>query len=100
MSSLESQIPTAESRQSSLVLLSGGLDSAVLAAQEAQTRIVHPVYVAAGLAWEEAEQRGVEDLLNRPPFAGRVVPLARLDFSLRDVYAASHWAIQGTPPAY
>ena len=82
------------------MLLSGGLDSAVLAAQEAQTRSVHPVYVASGLAWEEGEQRLVRELLNRPPFAGRVAPLVRLDFNIRDVYAASHWAIAGTPPAY
>ena len=81
-------------------MLSGGLDSAVLAAQEAQTRLVHPVYVASRLAWEEGEQRLVADLLSRPPLAGRVAPLVRLDFDMRDVYAASHWAITGTPPAY
>lgn len=82
------------------MLLSGGLDSAVLAAQEAQTRVVHPVYVAAGLAWEEGEQAVLEKLLSRPPLAGRTASLARLHLSMRDVYAASHWAIQGTPPAY
>ena len=87
----------------SLVLLSGGLDSAVLAAQEARTRVVHPVYVAGGLAWEEGEQRTLQALLSRPPFTNaphRVMPLARLEFSLRDVYAPSHWALNGTPPAY
>lgn len=82
------------------MLLSGGLDSAVLAADEAQTRIVHPVYVAGGLAWEEDEQRLVGELLRRPPLAGRAEPLARLEFSMRDIYAPSHWAICGTPPAY
>jgi 7-cyano-7-deazaguanine synthase len=86
--------------QHSLVLLSGGLDSAVLAAHEAQTRVVHPVYVAAGLAWEEGEQRIVEHLLSRPPLVSRAAPLKRLAFDMRDVYAASHWALQGTPPAY
>lgn len=98
---IPSPIPDHPSRQaSSLVLLSGGLDSAVLAAHEAQTRVVHPVYVAAGLAWEEGEQSTLEKLLSRPPFAGRLAPLTRLQFSMHDVYAASHWAIQGTPPAY
>ena len=72
----------------------------MLAAQEAQTRTVHPVYVAAGLAWEPGEQRILEDLLSRPPLAGHATPLAILDFSMRDVYAPSHWAIRGTPPAY
>jgi 7-cyano-7-deazaguanine synthase len=87
----------------SLVLLSGGLDSAVLAAQEARTHVVHPVYVAAGLAWEEGEQRVITTLLGRPPFSdapNRVFPLARLEFTMRDVYPASHWALQGMPPAY
>jgi 7-cyano-7-deazaguanine synthase len=84
----------------SLVLLSGGLDSAVLAAQEAQTRVVHPVYVAAGLAWEEGEQHMLEKLLSRPPLVGRIAPLAKLQLTMRDVYAPAHWAIQGTPPAY
>ena len=86
--------------QNSLVLLSGGLDSAVLAADEAQTRTVHPVYVAAGLAWEQGEQAIVERLLSRPPLAGRTAPLVRLEFSMRDVYAPTHWALTGTPPAY
>jgi 7-cyano-7-deazaguanine synthase len=84
----------------SLVLLSGGLDSAVLAADEAQSRTVHPVYVAAGLVWESAEQEIVRRLLSRPPLAGRTEPLVRLDFSMRDVYAPTHWALTGTPPAY
>ena len=87
----------------SLVLLSGGLDSAVLAAQEARTYVVHPVYVAAGLAWEEGEQSMIRSLLGRPPLAdaaNRVLPLTRLEFSMRDVYPASHWARRGTPPDY
>jgi 7-cyano-7-deazaguanine synthase len=87
----------------SLVLLSGGLDSAVLAAQQAQTHAVHPVYVAAGLAWEDGEQRMVQALLDRATFRfapNRVHPLARLEVGMHDVYPASHWARRGTPPAY
>lgn len=87
----------------SVVLLSGGLDSAVLAAHEARSRGVHPVYVAGGLAWEGGELRSVEALLSRPPFTNGtypVRPLTRLEFSLRDVYSPSHWALTGTPPAY
>lgn len=82
------------------VLLSGGLDSAVLLASEAAGRIVQPIYVSTGLAWEDDEVRTVERLLAAPIFAGRVRPLARLEVSVRDVYAASHWALVGTPPAY
>jgi 7-cyano-7-deazaguanine synthase len=85
---------------SSLVLLSGGLDSAVLAADEAQTLTVHPVYVAAGLAWEQGEENIVRRLLSSPPLAGKTEPLVRLSFDMRDVYAPTHWAITGTPPAY
>ena len=84
-------------------MLSGGLDSAVLAAQEALTYVVHPVYVAGGLAWEQGEQRVIRELLSHPPFSSqesRVQPLARLEFSMRDVYAETHWALTGTPPAY
>jgi 7-cyano-7-deazaguanine synthase len=82
------------------VLLSGGLDSAVLMAHEALTGMVHPVYVSVGLAWEDAELAMLSRLLAAPAFDGRVAPLARLEFSMHDVYAPTHWAIQGTPPAY
>lgn len=82
------------------MLLSGGLDSAVLAADEAQTLTVHPVYVAAGLAWEQGEESIVRRLLSSPPLAGKTEPLVRLSFDMRDVYAPTHWAITGTPPAY
>lgn len=87
----------------SLVLLSGGLDSAVLAADEARTYVVHPVYVAGGLAWEEGEQDMIRQLLSHSPFtsaANRIEPLKCLEFNMRDVYPATHWALTGTPPAY
>jgi 7-cyano-7-deazaguanine synthase len=83
-----------------LVLLSGGLDSAVLAAHEAQAARVLPVYVRVGLAWEAAEVAMVEQLLRAPVFDGRVEPLASVEFTMRDVYEPTHWAIRGAPPAY
>ena len=83
-----------------LVLLSGGLDSGVLAAHEAQSSRVVPVYVSVGLAWEAAEVVMIERLLAAPVFAGRVEPLQHLSFTMRDVYAPTHWAIRGVPPAY
>src|SRR5439155_1421177 len=43
----------------SAVLLSGGLDSAVLLADEASRAEVQPIYVAVGLAWEAAEREVV-----------------------------------------
>ena len=84
----------------SLVLLSGGLDSAVLAAHEAQTSRVLPVYVRVGLAWESSELAMVEKLLQAPVFDARVEPLQAVDFTMRDVYPPTHWAITGRPPAY
>jgi 7-cyano-7-deazaguanine synthase len=83
-----------------VVLLSGGLDSAVLAAHEAQTSPVLPVYVGVGLAWEDAEVAMVTELLRSTVFRGRTEPLTRVEFTMRDVYPASHWAIRGVPPAY
>ena len=72
----------------------------MLLAHEAQHARVHPVYVSVGLAWEPAERRVVHGLLSASAFDGRVAPLSTLDFTMRDIYAPSHWAIQGTPPAY
>ena len=85
---------------STAVLLSAGLDSAVLAASEARTSRVHPIYVSTGLAWEPGELAVLEQLLAGPPFAGRLVPLVRLTFTVEDLYPASHWAIRGEPPAF
>jgi 7-cyano-7-deazaguanine synthase len=84
---------------STVVLLSGGLDSAVLAAHEAQITRVVPVYVSVGLAWEDAEVAMVERLLATAPYHN-VDPLWRVSFTMRDVYSPTHWAIRGVPPAY
>ena len=83
----------------SAVLLSAGLDSAVLAASEARSSIVHPIYISTGLAWEEDERRALAALLSAPPYAA-LRPVAELAFTVRDVYPPSHWALQGTPPAF
>ena len=82
------------------VLCSGGLDSAVLVAHQARDARVHPVYVRAGLAWETRERTVLSRLLAAPRFARRVEPLTSLEATVRDLYAPSHWAVQGTPPAY
>jgi 7-cyano-7-deazaguanine synthase len=82
------------------VLLSGGLDSAVLLADEAARGDVQPIYVGAGLAWEPAERSIVDALLRSAALAGRTRDLVTLSVEMRDVYAATHWAVKGTPPAY
>lgn len=81
------------------VLLSAGLDSAVLAAAEARTSRVHPVYVSTGLAWEDQELAALDRLLATPTFAS-LAPLARLSFTVTDLYPPTHWALRGTPPAF
>ncbi len=88
-----------DSRMSTVVLLSGGLDSAVLAAHEAHAARVLPVYVSVGLAWEDAEVAMVERLLAAAPYR-TAEPLSKVSFTMRDVYSPTHWAIRGVPPAY
>jgi 7-cyano-7-deazaguanine synthase len=71
----------------------------VLAAAEARTTKVHPIYVSAGLAWEAQELEAVDRLLRAPRYAS-LAPLARLTFTVRDLYPATHWALRGEPPAF
>jgi 7-cyano-7-deazaguanine synthase len=82
------------------VLLSGGLDSAVLLAEEAARGDVQPIYVSVGLAWERAETTTLGRLLGAAPLHGRVRPLVSLTVDMSDVYAATHWAVRGQPPEY
>ena len=72
----------------------------MLAAHEAQSARVLPVYVSVGLAWEDAELAMVTALLHSSVFRDRTEPLTRVEFTMRDVYAPTHWAIRGVPPAY
>ena len=86
--------------ESSLVLCSAGLDSAVLVALEARERRVQPVYVSVGLAWEAAERSMLDRLLPALSRDDRIAPAARLTVDMLDVYPAAHWAVRGTPPNY
>lgn len=85
------------------VLLSGGLDSAVLLVDEASRHQVQPIYVSVGLAWEAAERVAVQALLDACralPAGGAIRPLVSLTVDMRDVYSAAHWAVAGQPPGY
>src|SRR5881227_1200317 len=97
--------PIAESSLPVAVLVSGGLDSAVLLAEAVRLHpAVHPLYVRFGLAWEEAElahlRRFVEALgaLTQP--RSPLQPLVVLDMPAGDLYG-EHWSItgQGVPAA-
>src|SRR5207248_7110099 len=83
----------------SAILLSGGLDSAVLLAEEAAAGDVQPIYVSVGLAWEDAEKETIASLLASTPGA-HIWPIVSLGVDMRDVYAATHWAVEGRPPEY
>ena len=82
------------------MLASAGLDSAVLLALEARRRIVQPLYVSTGLAWEAEERRMLGRLVAALARDGRVLPLVSLVCDMRDVYRDQHWAVRGEPPGY
>jgi 7-cyano-7-deazaguanine synthase len=90
----------ANAAQPVAVLFSCGLDSAVLLAMAILEAVAQPIYVSAGLAWEQHELACAKGLLERPPFAGRVRPLTILSVDMRDVYPAEHWAVRGQAPAF
>jgi 7-cyano-7-deazaguanine synthase len=82
------------------VLLSGGLDSAVLLAEEAERDEVQPVYISVGLAWEAAEREALRHFLQDGIRHSRIRPLAALAVDMTDVYPAVHWARTGHAPEY
>ncbi len=86
-------------RPASVVLVSSGLDSAVLLAHEASQYDVRPVYVRSGLAWEDAEMQMLARLLAAPALAA-ARELTVVDVPMQDVYPADHWAITGVPPVH
>lgn len=76
------------------VLVSGGLDSAILLAESARRhRAVHPLYVRCGLAWEPAELDHLRRFL--AAIAGPSVrPLHRLSAPADDL-DPGHWSLTG-----
>lgn len=94
--------PAAPPRSSALaVLVSGGLDSAILLGESLREYdAVHPLYVRHGLYWEAAELDHLRRFLEavRGP---ALRPLRVLEMPVRDLYA-DHWSItgRGVPDAY
>lgn len=106
-SSLRTPVPQSKSEATRSggagVLFSGGLDSAVLLADEASRGAVHPIYISVGLSWEAAERATIDAFLqafrgNRA--AAAVKPLVALSVDMRDVYPKEHWAVAGHAPGY
>jgi len=82
-------------RQAAAVLISGGLDSAVLLGEMLrQYASVQPLYVAMGLAWEDVEQAHLRRFLTaiaRPDLR----PLHVLALPVGDLYDHGHWSLTG-----
>lgn len=75
------------------VLISGGLDSAILLGDALRRQPVVPIYMRCGLSWEAVELA----FLNRFLHALRcseLKPLVVLDQPIADVYG-SHWSVTG-----
>ena len=76
------------------VLVSGGLDSAILLAEAAALYpAVHPLYVRTGLLWEPAEEVHLGRFLAAIRTAA-LRPLHVLEQPVADLYG-SHWSITG-----
>src|SRR5438132_1703864 len=80
------------------VLVSGGIDSAVLVWRELEAGAeVQPIYIRAGMAWEDVEQRWLERYLEAIA-SPRLGALKVLSLPLEDTYG-SHWSVvaEGAP---
>lgn len=89
--------PEATESRSVAVLVSGGLDSAILCVDLRKVHLrVHPLYIRCGLRWEEAELAALRSFLAavRSRFDG-IEPPAVLDEPISDVYGR-HWSTDGS----
>jgi 7-cyano-7-deazaguanine synthase len=78
-----------------VVLASGGADSSILLVdQAAQGRVVWPVYIRFGLAWEDVEEAHLRRFLDAVSDQSRIMPLSVVELPIVDVYG-SHWSVSG-----
>src|SRR5262245_30964145 len=76
------------------VLVSGGLDSAILLAEALRERpVVFPLSGRFGLAWEDAEGAHLRRFLGAVGTPA-LRPLVVLDMPVRDLYG-DHWSLTG-----
>jgi 7-cyano-7-deazaguanine synthase len=83
-----------------LVLLSGGLDSALLLAIAGRSGPVTPVHVRSGYSWEDVEAAYVARLLALGRIDADIRPLHTLHVDMHDVLPSAHWAFTGSAPRY
>jgi 7-cyano-7-deazaguanine synthase len=90
----ESLWPPATPNAPLAVLVSGGLDSAVLLAEAAAVYpVVHPIYVHTGLHWEAVEKQYLDRFLKHID-SPRLAPVVELQQPSADLYG-EHWSITG-----
>ncbi len=76
------------------VLISGGLDSAILLGEALRTcTAVHPLYVRNGLSWEAIELPHLRRYLEAV-HTSALRPLTLLEMPVADLYGA-HWSVTG-----
>ncbi|NOY29976.1 MAG: 7-cyano-7-deazaguanine synthase [Planctomycetes bacterium] len=76
------------------ILLSGGLDSAILLGHLLQQGArVQPIYITTGCIWQAAEQRAIEQFLAAIG-SSAIAPLVELAVPLADLYG-EHWSFTG-----
>jgi 7-cyano-7-deazaguanine synthase len=76
-----------------VVLASGGADSSILLVdQAAEGRIVRPLYIRFGLAWEDVEEVHLRRFLNAVSGPWGIRPLTVFELPIADVYG-SHWSV-------
>lgn len=76
------------------LLLSGGLDSSILAAHLVRRGAsVRPIYVRTGVTWEPCELAAVRAFLAAIS-APQLQPLVTLDLTLTDIHP-DHWSVTG-----
>jgi 7-cyano-7-deazaguanine synthase len=81
-------------RSPTAVLVSGGLDSAILVGEMSRQRpAVHPIYIRSGLHWEEVELAHLQKFLKAIQTVS-LHPLVVLEQPVADLYG-KHWSITG-----
>jgi len=81
-------------KASCAVLASGGLDSAVLLAEQTTSHAaVHPLFVESGFPWEVAELRHLRRFLDAI-CSPAIQPLHVLSLPVTDLYG-DHWSLNG-----
>jgi 7-cyano-7-deazaguanine synthase len=84
-------------QQTTALMLSGGIDSAVLLDQlMSRGWDVAPIYIRTGCAWESCELFAIRRFLAALAQA-RLSDLVMLDMPLEDLYG-DHWSISGADP--